>query len=48
VAAIIAPAGERIGAQTAEEIALAVLGSVVAARRGRVAAAAAVTETVEA
>ena len=33
VEAIIAPAGERIGAQTPEEIALAVLGSVVAARR---------------
>lgn len=37
VQAIVAPAGERIGAQTAEEIALAVLASVVAARRGRVA-----------
>lgn len=48
VAAIVAPAGERIGAQTAEEIALAVLASVVAARRGRVAPAVAVTETVEA
>jgi len=36
VAAITAPAGEPIGAQTAEEIALAVLASVVAARRGRV------------
>lgn len=48
VAAIVAPAGERIGAQTAEEIALAVLASVVAARRGRLASAVAVTETVEA
>ena len=47
VAAIIAPAGERIGAQTAEEIALAVLASVVAARRGRVAVSAAATDTVE-
>ena len=51
VQAIIAPAGERIGAQTAEEIALAVLASVVAARRGRVAAtetaSEAITETVE-
>ena len=35
VARIIAPAGESIGAQTPEEIALAVLTSVVAARRGR-------------
>lgn len=35
VRAIIAPAGERIGAQSAEEIALAVLASVVAARRGQ-------------
>jgi xanthine dehydrogenase accessory factor len=34
VRAIVAPAGERIGARTAEEIALAVLASVVAARRG--------------
>ncbi len=48
VASIIAPAGERIGAQTAEEIALAVLASVVAARRGRVAVSAAATDTVEA
>jgi xanthine dehydrogenase accessory factor len=50
VQAIIAPAGERIGAQTAEEIALAVLASVVAARRGRAAtetADEAITETVE-
>jgi len=51
VQAIIAPAGERIGAQTAEEIALAVLASVVAARRGRVAATEtageAITEAVE-
>lgn len=35
VAAIIAPAGEPIGAQTPEEIALAVLATVIAARRGR-------------
>ena len=41
VAAIIAPAGEPIGAQTPEEIALAVLATVVAARRGRPARAAA-------
>ena len=33
VAAIVAPAGEPIGAQTAEEIALSVLAAVVAARR---------------
>ena len=33
VDAIIAPAGERIGAQTPEEIALSVLAAVVAARR---------------
>jgi xanthine dehydrogenase accessory factor len=42
VAAIVAPAGEPIGAQTPEEIALSVLAAVVAARRGRVAPAAAV------
>jgi xanthine dehydrogenase accessory factor len=35
VAAIVAPAGEPIGAQTPEEIALAVLATVIAARRGR-------------
>lgn len=35
VAAIVAPAGEPIGAQTPEEIALSVLAAVVAARRGR-------------
>jgi xanthine dehydrogenase accessory factor len=35
VARIVAPAGEFIGAQTPEEIALSVLTSVVAARRGR-------------
>lgn len=35
VAAIVAPAGEPIGAQTPEEIGLAVLATVVAARRGR-------------
>lgn len=34
VAAIVAPAGQAIGAQTPEEIALSVLASVVAARRG--------------
>ncbi len=36
VDAIVAPAGEPIGAQTPEEIALAVLATVVAARRGAV------------
>lgn len=36
VARIVAPAGEFIGAQTPEEIALSVLTSVVATRRGRV------------
>jgi xanthine dehydrogenase accessory factor len=41
VEAIVAPAGEPIGAQTPEEIALAVLATVVAARRGHVPAAAA-------
>lgn len=41
VAAIVAPAGEPIGAQTPEEIALAVLATVIAARRGRPARAAA-------
>ncbi|MDP3344224.1 MAG: XdhC family protein [Hydrogenophaga sp.] len=40
VAAIAAPAGEPIGAQTAEEIALTVLVAVVAARRAPLAAAA--------
>ena len=35
VAAIIAPAGESIGARTPEEIALSVLAAVVAAHRGR-------------
>ena len=51
VARIIAPAGESIGAQTPEEIALSVLAAVVAARRGRVpmqtqaSAGAAVVET---
>ena len=44
VAAIVAPAGEPIGAQTPEEIALAVLATVVAARRGRPARAAATPE----
>jgi len=37
VAAIVAPAGQPIGAQTPEEIALSVLAAVVAARRGQVA-----------
>lgn len=41
VARIVAPAGEFIGAQTPEEIALSVLTSVVAARRGREPAASA-------
>jgi xanthine dehydrogenase accessory factor len=40
VANIIAPAGESIGAQTPEEIALSVLAAVVAAHRGRVASTA--------
>jgi len=39
VAAIVAPAGQPIGAQTPDEIALSVLASVVAARRGVVPAA---------
>ena len=38
VEAIVAPAGQAIGAQTPEEIALSVLAEVVAARRGTVAA----------
>jgi xanthine dehydrogenase accessory factor len=42
VAAIVAPAGQPIGAQTPEEIALSVLAAVVAARRGQGALAAAV------
>jgi xanthine dehydrogenase accessory factor len=41
VAAIVAPAGQAIGAQTPEEIALSVLAAVVAARRGPPAAVAA-------
>jgi len=41
VNAIVAPAGQAIGAQTPEEIALSVLAAVVAARRGAVAAPAA-------
>lgn len=45
VARIVAPAGEFIGAQTPEEIALSVLTSVVAARRGRVLHAATAAET---
>jgi xanthine dehydrogenase accessory factor len=40
VAAIVAPAGQAIGAQTPEEIALSVLAAVVAARRGLTAEAA--------
>ena len=40
VAAIVAPAGEHIGAQTPEEIALSVLAAVVAARRAPMGAAA--------
>ena len=36
VEAIVAPAGQAIGAQTPEEIALSVLAAVVAARRGTV------------
>jgi xanthine dehydrogenase accessory factor len=39
VAAIVAPAGHAIGAQTPEEIALSVLSAVVAARRGQAAPA---------
>jgi xanthine dehydrogenase accessory factor len=42
VNAIVAPAGQAIGAQTPEEIALSVLAAVVAARRGAVPAPAAV------
>ena len=38
-AAIVAPAGQPIGAQTPEEIALSVLAAVVAARRRRTDAA---------
>jgi xanthine dehydrogenase accessory factor len=45
VAAIVAPAGQAIGAQTPEEIALSVLASVVAARRGVVPVASAVVAT---
>jgi len=41
VAAIVAPAGQAIGAQTPEEIALSVLVAVVAARRGQAAPASA-------
>jgi xanthine dehydrogenase accessory factor len=42
VQAIVAPAGQSIGAQTPEEIALSVLAAVIAARRGAMAPAAAV------
>lgn len=45
VARIVAPAGEFIGAQTPEEIALSVLTSVVAARRGRAPQATTAAET---
>jgi xanthine dehydrogenase accessory factor len=45
VTRIVAPAGEFIGAQTPEEIALSVLTSVVAARRGREPQAASVPAT---
>jgi xanthine dehydrogenase accessory factor len=46
VARIVAPAGEFIGAQTPEEIALSVLSSVVAARRGHAPAPARVVQAV--
>jgi xanthine dehydrogenase accessory factor len=48
VARIVAPAGEFIGAQTPEEIALSVLTAVVAARRGRATQASPVSVTAEA
>jgi xanthine dehydrogenase accessory factor len=48
VARIVAPAGEFIGAQTPEEIALSVLTSVVAARRGHDPQAAAASRAVRA
>lgn len=48
VARIVAPAGEFIGAQTPEEIALSVLTSVVAARRGRKSSAPAAQATLTA
>ena len=48
VARIVAPAGEFIGAQTPEEIALSVLTSVVAARRGRAPQASAAVQPEEA
>ena len=48
VARIVAPAGEFIGAQTPEEIALSVLTSVVAARRGRAPQASAAVQSEEA
>lgn len=47
VARIVAPAGEFIGAQTPEEIALSVLTSVVAARRGHEPQAAAASRAVQ-
>lgn len=46
VAAIVAPAGQPIGAQTPEEIALSVLAAVVAARRGQGSPAAATAAAV--
>jgi xanthine dehydrogenase accessory factor len=48
VNAIVAPAGQAIGAQTPEEIALSVLAAVVAARRGAAVTAAAAAEPVAA
>ena len=48
VASIVAPAGQPIGAQTPEEIALSVLAAVVAARRGRDELGDAVTATADA
>jgi xanthine dehydrogenase accessory factor len=45
VQAIVAPAGQAIGAQTPEEIALSVLAAVVAARRGAAAGAASASAT---
>jgi xanthine dehydrogenase accessory factor len=47
VGAIVAPAGQPIGAQTPEEIALSVLAAVVAARRARTQAVAAGTPAAE-
>lgn len=47
VAAIVAPAGEAIGARTPEEIALSVLASVIAARRGATPAAPAAVDAAD-